>query len=81
MGVAGKSHDQTQHTSRDENGANIPTVPDSVVYTIASEPPGINVAFSKELTISPTCIVEMHSAYVMKRLVETVQFECTIEVQ
>ena len=66
MGVAGNSCDQRRHTSRDENGANIPTVPDSVVYTIASEPPGIKVAFSSELTISPTCIVAMHSAYVMR---------------
>lgn len=31
------------HTSLEVNGTMIPTVPDSVVYTITSEPPGIKV--------------------------------------
>lgn len=41
-------------TSLEVKGTIIPTVPDKVVYTITSEPPGINVVLCKERIVSPT---------------------------
>lgn len=49
-------------TSWDVNGTSIPILPDNVVYTKDSEPPGINVAFCKEVTTSPIWKLEMTSA-------------------
>ncbi len=43
-----------QPTSREVKGTSIPTEPESVVYTISSEPPGISVVRWMELTVSPT---------------------------
>ena len=40
-------------SSRDVKGTSIPIVPDKVVYTSASEPPGIRVASSRYVTDSP----------------------------
>lgn len=42
------------HTSLEVKGTIIPTVPDSVVYTITSEPPGIKVVLWREWMVSPT---------------------------
>lgn len=42
------------HTSLEVKGTNIPTVPDSVVYTTTSEPPGMRVVLCREWIVSPT---------------------------
>lgn len=41
-------------TSLEVKGTIIPTVPDKVVYTTTSDPPGISVVLCRERIVSPT---------------------------
>lgn len=47
-------NDANFYTSLEVKETIIPTVPDNVVYTINSEPPGIKVVLCSECMVSPT---------------------------
>lgn len=54
-------------TSCDVKATSIPIPPDSVVYTNDSDPPGIKVAFCREVTISPRWKFITMSACIRKK--------------
>merc|ERR1712079_826283 len=44
-------------------GTTMPTLPDSVVYTRLSEPPGISADLDRDTIVSPMCVTAIQSDF------------------